>query len=1058
MNIFVNLPSTAILPTELNRAITLPLGKTPDSDTAAATRPITLLPLIQRLWSRVTTQQVLQQWKPLMTPCIVGFLPGRSPQKYMLKLQHELERIHAGTHDGHVCWQGITLDLVKCFNLFPRLPAKLALTWAGIPPHFVDQWYHTLNNMSRWWKVNDNYFDSGRTCTGTPEGDAWSVLCCISIARLWISIVESQEVSPYSYADNWAWRAMTDEANLQALESTKAFCASLRMRIDWSKTWVWHTRPATDAWLNSIQALCPTHNEIQHVRVARELGSTVNYNKAHSRMTQRARHDQALSYIHKAKQPHLSVASRSKLCFYAITKALWGTESYVVGQSWFSDLRTAIGRTLVPDKPHCNAWLACMLLSHHIVDPEFYHIMQCIRSCRNMLQDQTPNFQDDFFAMAAHHDRKHTSVWGPAGALSFVLSKIGWNLQADGTLETDSLVNFHLLHSPRKCLMRYLEHAWMKHLVQCKLQRPEWSQLPVPDRQATLQWVKACDTRIHATITEALTGASMLAKQVSHIPEAYEHYGTDQCALCGATDTIEHRALTCSATEAVRQQHIDIVQHFEEHNPCHVNLPVMYENPWYDFHAAYFHSRPPPDLTEVAQQQIQQQLEQHGRIVCYTDGSCAHPNNPPCRRATFAVVLDCSDQDTDKVAAIQAFACHKIIPDTFQVCMLGEVRGTQSSPRAELQALAAVAALDSPTILHTDCQYAIDAVARIRITPDIRELHTCANYDVLLQLAAHVRRDDFTLVKVTAHSFNRQSDSIATSWMKLGNEAADRAAKDFLTHVTSTYPLDQCTSDRTADRDCCLRWYTYLHDLQIDRAKLFQNLPGDEPLGDNRFTWEDQFLSMQFWMPEPALQYPYPDSAADILPLCVWGSQYSDLLLRWLAMLYWPRDATEGDPCSLGVTWYELALSFLYSTQFGIIINIGKQHADFKPHRVEVNDPDVPWATQVTAFEKAISSLQSWFEDTLLPLDRCLSKGFRVLGGSHGKHGLTLRPHFPYQEQICDSIKDHLQVLRADTGKTGGPEVPTLTPLVTNLAHPQDIADLDSGWHQRINRARRASR
>eukprot|EP00438_Fugacium_kawagutii_P004382 Skav230211 [mRNA] locus=scaffold1765:84503:89062:- [translate_table: standard] len=805
----------------------------------------------------------------------------------------------------------------------------------------------------------------------------------------------------------------------------------------------------TDA---DIHQHCPTPNEVQKVHVARELGYTVNYNKVHSRSTQSERHQQAMQYIKKSRQNHLTLDSRAKLCSYAVVKALWGTESYVVGQSWFVALRSAIAKTLVIDKPHSNARVACMLLSRFIEDPELYHLKQCIRSVRNMLNFQSPTYQESFLRFAARHNRRHTSVWGPAGALAFNLAKVGWGICKNGMLDTDTRLELHLLHTPLKCLFRQLEHAWLKHMVQCDLQRPEWTQLPVPNRAATLKCIRSLPLQQQHSAAVAITGASMLAQQVSHVPAARDTYHTDQCALCGAPDSYMHRNLECTSTAHVRARHEDVVQDMMDIHECHVNLPVVFDVTDHDFNQWYFYTRPPPVMTDSMTQAVSSELQRKGSIVCYTDGSCDHPHQPSQRRAAFAVILECTHDDINKTLLIDRFAVTGDIPDAFQVLMLGEVVGTQNVPRAELQAALAVARLRCPAHVWTDSSYVLTLIHDLTLATDVRIFHARANYDLIRELWSLVRRPDFTVGKVKAHSLDISKDDLDTTWTKLGNEAADRAAKQYLRHLHSVTPLTFNVEDATHAVARCTQWHHYLYDLTVERAKLFQSRDVAEPLGDADYTWDDMFLLMQHWTPDPSRNFPYPIDAERFLPFCVWGSQYSDLLLQWLATLHWPTDEAAYDP----VSWYELATSFLYCSQYGIVVNSGHQHADFVPTVVKPNHPDVPWGVQVRAFEKAICNLQKWSATELLPWNRQLSKGHRVLGGTHSKHGLAGRPQYPYQEQVCQNQHEHLKLLQLRPDLSGGPVIPDLQPNLHLNHFSIDAEDELRGWHVRVNRARKA--
>lgn len=108
-------------------ALTIPLGKEHHAHSPAKTRPITVLSLVYRLWSKVVTSQVLKHWTQHIPEYIIGFIPGRSPQNEMIKIQHQFEVSHFNFETGAIQWQGVTLDLVKCFNLIPREPARRAL-------------------------------------------------------------------------------------------------------------------------------------------------------------------------------------------------------------------------------------------------------------------------------------------------------------------------------------------------------------------------------------------------------------------------------------------------------------------------------------------------------------------------------------------------------------------------------------------------------------------------------------------------------------------------------------------------------------------------------------------------------------------------------------------------------------------------------------------------------------------------------------------------------------------------------------------------------------------
>ena len=139
-------------------------------------------------------------------------------------------------------------------------------------------------------------------------------------------------------------------------------------------------------WMTTMLQATPPGVVLHIVSTARELGLTLNYNKVNSRATQRIRHQDSLQYMHRARLNHLTIDTRERICAFAMTKALWGTETYVVGAPWLKELRTTAAKTLVLNKGNSNPYLACTMLSRHLCDPVVHLLKTSIRSVRTWLQ------------------------------------------------------------------------------------------------------------------------------------------------------------------------------------------------------------------------------------------------------------------------------------------------------------------------------------------------------------------------------------------------------------------------------------------------------------------------------------------------------------------------------------------------------------------------------------------------------------------------------------------------------------------------------------------------
>lgn len=527
--IFARSPSCAF-GTTLSQVITLPLAKTEDPSSPSQTRPITLVAILYRLWAKTTTMQILKQWKDLIPDYIIGFLPGRSPEIEMIKQQFLFELEHSSHDSDRPIWQGLTLDLIKCFNLIGRYPAALALKKSGIPAHLVDTWYFTLNQQTRAWKVSGNIFVFEGTTTGTPEGDSWSVLACIALSRVWAHHVSQTGATPACYADNWSLKSNATPVTEEAITTTISCARAMKLLIDWAKTWCWRTSARGKAeWKIKMQALLPPGIHLHVVNAARELGYTMAYNKVQSRQTQRQRHDDATKRIHRLRRTRTNLQVRAQICADAcLSKALFATMTYHVGNPWIKELRSLIAKTLVPDRRNSNPFLATQLLSPFVRDPELYLIIESIRSVRRFLTTIEYEQQQAFFYFVSRHSGSHHEVFGPAGALRANLLRIGWQIDQQGWLQTDSQVQFHLLQDNLPDIVAFLDHCWMKHVMQCRITRKEWQQFPIPDRVATTRLLSKMTPNQQQVLATQITGAYMLGQQRLHIEDAVE-----ECALVG---------------------------------------------------------------------------------------------------------------------------------------------------------------------------------------------------------------------------------------------------------------------------------------------------------------------------------------------------------------------------------------------------------------------------------------------------------------------------------------------------------------------------------------------
>ena len=927
-------------------ALTIPLGKQQDANTPAKTRPITVLSLLYRLWSKVVTTQILKHWSHHLPGYIVGFIPGRSPQNEMIKIQHQFECSHSILEEGATHWQGITLDLVKCFNLIPREPAKRALRKAGVPEHLIQVWYQSLMKLVRYWKLRDSVVESGLTTTGTPEGDTFSVLCCVAISRIWAHHLSTHNAIPSCYADNWSWRCKLLEDNLDALVATKAFTRHCRLKIDWDKTWAWITYHHNKAaWKAAMKIELPREATLHVVTSARELGYTMHYNKIQSRATQKQRHQEALQQVLRIRRLPVPLQIKAQLLTDAcLSKALCQTETYHVGNPWFKELRSAMSRTLVPDRKITNPFLAVMLLSKYTIDPELYYIRQCIRSIRRFLINTDDVTRSQFLELAAKHNLKPMQVHGPAGTLATSLAKLGWKITSDGTIYTDSMLNLDFLRSPLASILHSTVHTWMKNISQFCLTRPEWRNLPTIDRTTTLKIFMQLPQEQQPTVAKFLTGSYMDANQREHIRE-----GPVTCDICQQDeDTIIHRLLQCPNTQYVRQDHEEVITFLENFDPCYLHLPVVYQDEQVDFNTWFFHQSWEPVINDLVLQQIQLENQQGIRSDIYSDGTCRNPTSPAFRRAAFALVFNPSTTLPQCLDIVDKFKNDRQIPPSFQVLSTGACSGFQSIPRAELEAAMVLMQQNLMTTLYTDSQYVVDVCDRLGYILDVAQMHSWPNFDILQKIWNHLQRGQTNIVKVKAHDIS-DMDPPRQTLNKIGNHAADTAAKEALKQLDRTTPMHQNFSNHQELVELTKRQMQFRYHIQVARAKCLQQKGNtNHPQTYVTFqTNQERLLELHY---DDGIQYHFDDADRDKLHNSLWGTTISLRILAWLQLLRWP--STPADPGAIGITWYELAVNFQTVMQCGLVVNTGGTGKTFRPKQLPLLTNEWPYSRQGASLRK----------------------------------------------------------------------------------------------------------
>eukprot|EP00438_Fugacium_kawagutii_P005392 Skav210137 [mRNA] locus=scaffold1493:168850:173052:- [translate_table: standard] len=990
-------------PTFLMRARVVALCKKAGSFSPSDVRPITVLSLIYRLWSKVATRSVFLCWGDLFPPSVTGFLPKRSYTNALYALQLQLEKAAYGA--GAQSPGGLTLDIQKAFNNVPTKPCRRLMLLLGVDPMLVDCWYTSLGRMKRSWQVQGQLFEQLPTATGVPEGDQWSVLSMLAINRALVYLVELQcpSVILHLFADNWSFHAASSQAHSSMMLLLQDFTQKLHIPIDWQKTFCWATSDEhADEWTR-LRNLYPFAHDLQHVSNSRELGIIMHYRCRMTRDTQQERHDLALQRLRKLQHLQVDYKVKGEIIQAAcINKALYGTHAYATGASFFKELRTEIKSAFLGSKANAQPHLSCMILTSSLQDPEQYVISQAVIHARMYLSVASDAEALEFYNLVASVDRPPQSIMGPAGALSFYLAKLSWQLDRQGWLLVDAFFRLHLLYSDLADILRAVEQAWLDLVALEVSSRQGCKHMPPLDRRLTTTVFSRMGSDGKHALALELTGAFMTGEQKHHFLD-----DGALCPFCSQVDSKEHQLLHCPATEVVRHTHADTCEMLDQHDLIYTLQPAVFQNSQFSYIRMLQFHLPEADL-QVTQ----------ARYGFFTDGSCQQPTSPFHRWGAYAVVFPL--HAVAEIVADVHLPLGMILDKHFGTAGVALLPGRQSIDRAEL--LAAVQTHEQRTEqpVHTDSAYVLSRYALLQQTRNIWVLHKMKNFDLLRRWHTLLWDHDLSTptVKVKAHQ-DLLADSPRETWLRIGNAVADLVAKRACLQLLPSYTQlmrDGFTDEQHA-QDFFHKQLLLRRDLALMRKQLLTQDDNVEQFNPSR-----TLQVYQNWDFTEGWHVAIDDDDLWITDYSRWGTPFTHLLLQWLGSLRFPSPALDHD---CGVTWLELFFNFMLTTQTDVPLKVEGYYQPvasllgWSREQFLINDA-------IVSFTGAIKHVEFLLQRDLLPKGRgvLISSLYKLGAGGH-KMGLSQRPCMLLQDESMQWVWDYLH-RSPDSKKTQFVELPTI--------------------------------
>jgi len=985
------------------RARTFPLRKCDGVPSVHQTRPITVLCQLYRLWGAMICRQILIQWQYDLPRGITGMLPKRGSHFAAYATQIGLEIDHYLNHDT----TGVTLDLRKCFNLISHQAGRRLLLAIGIPKNLVEQWILSIRHLCRFWEIETCHFGPVFSNNGFPEGDVWSVLVMIAIGVHWIAIIAAQignEPLCTAYADNWGWKTNNVDSNVGITKATCDFLVPYGLQIDWNKTWCWGTKLALAKQVQQsiLQEIpdCP----ITILSHSRDLGFELQYSGAHRVGHRVLRYEEGYQRLERLEKLKVDLSTKEHAILSSVWPAtLYGCEIFPPSGELLTRLASKAADALVGKSKAMTPCLVLLLLGSQILDPTFVAIQMALRAARNWLFQSSSQDRHRFFHLVATASGRSHDIKGPASALRYYLDLVAWKCDKLGFIQVAPFLKIHLLQDSWQRVEYFLTQAWQQDLIVTRSHRTSLFGLPDVNRQDTVAVLAKYEDASRRKLVREIAGAFQTSNQKQHWISNHSM----QCIFCTEQDSKKHRLCHCPAFAEIREPFQGLVANLLDDDHSMLEFPVIHVHQDRLVHQHLQFVEPRAVFSDTLLERIRSiQSQTSEPLKFFTDGSCFHPVHASTRYASFAIILDLCKDDNERLIQVDKFCATGKMPDTLVLIAAARVYGEQTINRAELMAVDEITQRVSKARIYTDSAYACSAVSTSANSSTPADLMQCDHFGLHLSLQKNLTRDH-QVIKIAAHQEISNLAGIE-KYLALGNQLANDMAIETCASLNKPWQqqleLKQQQVQKQRDHLCEL---FSLH-LQLGDARAMAEktiLPEEATTGGQLVGQQNICQQMAQWTPELPVKYDNTSLRHELLEFFCWGTEWATSFDKWLQQLEWDHNGTTAISEEVGVTWLELALSYMlhqekwipclrqdHQGDTMIICPTDNEHAETLGY--QATDAAVNFAAMWTQFHSLL------LDKGPISIQRGLQKSLTVLGANCRCSGFAPRPHFPFYSQV----------------------------------------------------------
>ena len=985
-------------------------------------RPITILSCLYRLASKVLADQVGSALAGIIPLGVSGGLPGRGVKDMAIiqKLQIEESLVH----NFSLC--GFSLDLIKAFNTFPRLPLAHMMNRLGIPTWVTHFWLLSLSRLVRHPQYQGALGLPTGSTTGVPEGDGMSVISMVALGAYYYAKIQSQYTYPFSYADNWCFFTSEERELHRAFKLILNLTSSLKISIDFKKSWFW-------ANCKNLRLSCKTTSvyfprgdiDIPILYEAKDLGEQVHYRKSMSLGFVKDKFMEGENRIRRIASLPTSIDHKARLIQSAVWPfALYTADTNYVGAHHIAKLRRAALNALVGDWNNSCPWLLGIVLSKHISDPFMYILQNILRLLRRLAHIRL-DLARKFIRMAC----EHTSIkaWGPASALCLYLGRLGWKLSIDGFLQISCTRQINLLTTSTKEIACFVSETW-PDVVLAQVNRKGIGDFPLHSSITIKAFgqIPSCEQNFVAL---AMVGGFQTEGQKTKWAEDSDGC----CPLCEAKDCHKHYLLECPVLEASRKGHEEAIEILENQRPEWVYFPIARRHPRISEMEVFNSSIPKPSPPENP-------VGNRSHRIFYTDGGCTYPTDRYARMSSWSIV----EVFHDEVEQEQHLAEDQI--PIFRSVGLGLVSGKQTASRGELMALDLTIqsiifdeVCESADIF-VDAQYLLNLTCRMDTSKVDDWSFRAPNSDLITSIFQNWKKKKINLHKVKSHRSTCEAETQNELWQIAGNNMADMGATASLARIPTCIKELAESIDKFHKKELDMLQKVLKYMVAVNACRV-QKLSESRIAKKAKEDAEAENLIGRLMPPklngDDAIDFlcDFHVSEYSCLPhqiideqcfhACFQGANIAKALSIWCSTLKWPvnicdqADYRRKD--DWGISWLELFFNFCLCTRrfFPIRIEGRKKdsvYIDFHSDEALLNFGKKRAANmQTLCMERLIRALEKLQQCTLFPTFKSNQCKSLMRFGYAGKHtGIPCRPVMNKQTETMEWVRKFMVKARSE--------------------------------------------